>query len=63
MFGLIFMLVVYELILISLFARGVMSRPENKRSMTGTREWEYIKYPKPIVSLKNFSRNNTYQMQ
>ena len=26
------------------------------RSMTGTREWEYIKYPKPIVSLENFSR-------
>ena len=24
--------------------------------MTGTKEWEYIKYPKPIVSLKNFSR-------
>ena len=24
--------------------------------MTGTREWEYIKYLKPIVSLKNFSR-------
>ena len=24
--------------------------------MTGTREWEYINYPKPIVSLKNFSR-------
>ena len=22
--------------------------------MTGTREWEYIKYPKPIVNLKNF---------
>ena len=22
--------------------------------MTGTREWDYIKYPKPIVSLKNF---------
>ena len=22
--------------------------------MTGTREWEYIKYPKPIVSLENF---------
>ena len=27
------------------------------RSMTGTREWEYIKYPKPIVSLKNFFAN------
>ena len=24
------------------------------RSMTGIRECEYIKYPKPIVSLKNF---------
>ena len=24
--------------------------------MTGTREWEYIRYPKLIVSLKNFSR-------
>ena len=35
------------------------SRPEIQRSMTGTREWEYIKYPKPIVSLKNFSRNKT----
>ena len=30
------------------------------RSVTGTREWEYIKYPKPIVSLKNFLRNKTY---
>ena len=37
-----------------------LSRPENQRSMTGTREWEYIKYPKPIVSLKNFSRNKTF---
>ena len=27
--------------------------------MTGTREWEYIKYPKPLVSLKNFSRIKT----
>ena len=28
--------------------------------MTGTREWEYIKYPKPIVSLKKFSRFKTF---
>ena len=27
--------------------------------MTGTMEWKYIKYSKPIVSLKNFSRNKT----
>ena len=27
------------------------------RSMTGTREWKYIKYPKPIVSLGNFFAN------
>ena len=33
-----------------------MSRPELHGSMTGTREWEYIKYPKPIVSLENFLR-------
>ena len=26
------------------------------RSMTGTRKWEYINYPKPIVSLKKFLR-------
>ena len=26
----------------------------NHRSMTGTEKWEYIKYPKPIVSLKYF---------
>ena len=31
-----------------------LSRPELHWSMTGAREWEYIKYPKPIVSLKNF---------
>ena len=37
-----------------------LSRPENQMSMTGTREWEYIKYPKPIVSLKKFSRNKTF---
>ena len=36
-----------------------LSRPENQRSMTGTREWEYIKYPKPIVSLKIFFRGIT----
>ena len=29
------------------------------RLMTGTIECEYIKYPKPIVSLKNFSRIKT----
>ena len=39
---------------------SMISRPEIQRSMTGTREWEYIKYPKPIVSLKNFSRNKTF---
>ena len=27
------------------------------RSMTGTREWECIKYPKPIVSLKKIFAN------
>ena len=36
-----------------------LSRPEPHGSMTGTREWEYIKYPKPIVSLDNFSRIKT----
>ena len=36
-----------------------LSQPEPHGSMTGTREWEYIKYPKPIVSLENFSRINT----
>ena len=36
-----------------------LSHTRNPRSMTGTREWEYIKYPKPIVSLKNFSRIKT----
>ena len=34
---------------------GITTRTD--RSMTGTREWEYIKYPKPIVSLKNFFAN------
>ena len=38
---------------------GKMSRPEPHGSMTGTREWEYIKYPKSIVSLDNFSRIKT----
>ena len=37
-----------------------LSRPEIQRSMTDTREWEYIKYPKPIISLKNFARNKTH---
>ena len=37
----------------------VIVTTRNQRSMTDTREWEYIKYPKPIVSLKKFLRNKT----